>query len=163
MREGLPRRALPGRPTRRPYQHRQQRRGVPSMPATSPQRNHRRSTATSSPGGSSAATGETSAVSDTARQFRARRRGSMPAKGGAEWKGDVPTGTGTFTAGDTIGGGYTYKPRFEDGAGSNPEQLIGAAHAACFSMALASLLAGAGSPPASIHTEASVTLRPVDE
>jgi osmotically inducible protein OsmC len=87
----------------------------------------------------------------------------MPAKGTAEWRGDVPTGTGTFTAGDTISGGYTYKSRFEDGPGSNPEQLIGAAHAACFSMALASLLAGAGSPPASIHTEASVTLRPVDE
>ena len=50
----------------------------------------------------------------------------MPAKGTAEWKGDVPTGTGTFTAGDTITGGYTYKSRFEDGPGSNPEQLIAA-------------------------------------
>ena len=57
----------------------------------------------------------------------------MPAKGSAEWHGDVPTGTGTFTAGDTISGGYTYKSRFEDGPGSNQEQLIAAAHAACFS------------------------------
>ena len=87
----------------------------------------------------------------------------MPAKGSAEWKGDVPTGTGTFTAGDTISGGYTYKSRFEDGPGSNPEQLIAAAHAACFSMALAfNILAQAGSPPESIQTDASVTLRPVD-
>jgi osmotically inducible protein OsmC len=86
----------------------------------------------------------------------------MPARGSAEWKGDVPTGTGTFTAGDTISGGYTFKSRFEDGPGSNPEQLIAAAHAACFSMALANILAEAGSPPDSIHTDATVTLRPVD-
>jgi lipoyl-dependent peroxiredoxin len=86
----------------------------------------------------------------------------VPAKGSAEWKGDVPTGSGTFTAGDTIGGGYTYKSRFEDGPGSSPEQLIAAAHAACFSMALANILAQAGSPPESVHTDATVTLRPVD-
>jgi lipoyl-dependent peroxiredoxin len=86
----------------------------------------------------------------------------MPAKGSAEWKGDVPRGTGTFTAGDTISGGYTFKSRFEDGPGSNPEQLIAAAHAACFSMALSNLLAQAGNPPDSVHTDATVTLRPVD-
>jgi osmotically inducible protein OsmC len=86
----------------------------------------------------------------------------MPAKGSAEWKGDVPTGTGTFTAGDTISGGYTFKSRFEDGPGSNPEQLIAAAHASCFSMALANILAQAGNPPDSIQTDATVTLRPVD-
>jgi osmotically inducible protein OsmC len=86
----------------------------------------------------------------------------VPAKGSAEWKGDVPSGTGTFTAGDTISGGYTFKSRFEDGPGSNPEQLIAAAHAACFSMALSNLLAQAGSPPESVHTDAEVTLRRVD-
>jgi osmotically inducible protein OsmC len=86
----------------------------------------------------------------------------MPAKGSAEWKGDLPSGTGTFTAGDTISGGYTFKSRFEDGPGSNPEQLIAAAHAACFSMALSNILAQAGSPPDSVHTDATVTLRLVD-
>jgi lipoyl-dependent peroxiredoxin len=86
----------------------------------------------------------------------------MPAKGSAEWKGDVPTGSGTFTAGDTISGGYTYKSRFEDGPGSNPEQLIAAAHASCFSMALSNILAQGGNPPESVRTEASVTLRIVD-
>ena len=86
----------------------------------------------------------------------------MPAKASAEWRGDIRSGTGTFTAGDTISGGYTYKSRFEDGPGSNPEQLIGAAHAACFSMALSSILAEAGNPPESVHTDATVTLRPVD-
>ncbi len=86
----------------------------------------------------------------------------MPAKGSAEWKGDVPSGSGTFTAGDTISGEYTFKSRFEDGPGANPEQLIAAAHASCFSMALSNILAQAGSPPTSVQTEATVTLRPVD-
>ena len=86
----------------------------------------------------------------------------MPAQGSAEWKGDLPSGTGTFTAGDTISGGYTFKSRFEDGPGSNPEQLIAAAHASCFSMALANILAQAGSPAESIRTDAVVTLRFVD-
>ena len=87
----------------------------------------------------------------------------MPARGSAEWKGDLPSGTGTFTAGDTISGGYTFKSRFEDGPGSNPEQLIAAAHAACFSMALSNTLAQAGHAPDSVHTDATVTLRRVDD
>jgi osmotically inducible protein OsmC len=86
----------------------------------------------------------------------------MPAKGSAEWKGDVPSGAGTFTAGDSISGGYTFKSRFEDGPGSNPEQLIAAAHAACFSMALSNILAQAGHTADSVHTDATVTLRFVD-
>ena len=86
----------------------------------------------------------------------------MPAKGSAEWQGGLQTGTGTFTAGDTIGGGYTFKSRFEDGPGSNPEQLIAAAHAACFSMALSAALERAGTPVESVQTDATVTLRLVD-
>ena len=86
----------------------------------------------------------------------------MPAKGTAEWQGDLKGGTGTFTAGDSISGGYTFKSRFEDGPGSNPEQLIAAAHAACFSMALSNILAEAGSAPESVQTEATVSLRNVD-
>ena len=86
----------------------------------------------------------------------------MPARGSAEWKGDVPSGSGTFTAGDSISGGYTFKSRFEDGPGSNPEQLIAAAHAACFSMALSNILAQAGHPADSVQTDAAVTLRLVD-
>ena len=86
----------------------------------------------------------------------------MAAKGTAEWQGDLTTGAGTFTAGDSISGGYTFKSRFEDGPGSNPEQLIAAAHAACFSMALSAALAQAGTPPESVRTDATVTLRLVD-
>ncbi len=86
----------------------------------------------------------------------------MPAKGSAEWEGDVPTGSGRFTAGDTISGEYSFKSRFEDGPGANPEQLIAAAHASCFSMALSNILAEAGTPPESVKTDATVTLRFVD-
>jgi osmotically inducible protein OsmC len=86
----------------------------------------------------------------------------MPAKGNAQWQGDLKNGSGTFTAGDSITGDYSYKSRFEDGPGANPEQLIGAAHAACFSMALSGMLAEAGHTPDSVETRAVVTLRPVD-
>lgn len=83
----------------------------------------------------------------------------MPAHGRAEWRGDLRSGEGTFGAGEGIDGRYTFQSRFEDGSGSNPEQLIAAAHAACFSMALSNTLATAGSPPESVQTEATVTLR----
>jgi osmotically inducible protein OsmC len=87
----------------------------------------------------------------------------MPEKPGtAQWTGDVPTGSGTFTAGDTISGGYTYKSRFEGGPGSDPEQVITAAHAACFSTARTLVLAPAGSPPDFARTALTVTSRPVD-
>ena len=85
----------------------------------------------------------------------------MPAKGSAVWTGDL-TGSGTFTAGDTITGEYSAKSRFEDGPGANPEQLIAAAPASCFSMALTGILAGAGTPPESVQTDATVTLRFID-
>src|ERR1700728_4755313 len=86
----------------------------------------------------------------------------MPAKGNAEWKGDLRSGSGTFTAGDDIHGEFSFKSRFEDGPGANPEQLIAAAHASCFSMALSNGLAEAGTPVDSVTTDATVTLRMVD-
>ncbi len=86
----------------------------------------------------------------------------MPAKGTAEWKGELKTGSGTFTAGDGISGDFSFKSRFEDGPGANPEQLIAAAHAACFSMALSGALGEAGTPVESVKTDATVTLRFVD-
>ncbi len=86
----------------------------------------------------------------------------MAAKARAEWRGQVQSGWGTFTAGDTLTAGYTYKSQFEGGPGPNLEQLIGAAEVACFSMALASALAKAGAPPEVIVTDADVTLQMVD-
>jgi osmotically inducible protein OsmC len=87
----------------------------------------------------------------------------MPAKANAEWQGDLKSGQGTFTAGDSISGEYSFKSRFEDGPGANPEQLIGAAHASCFTMALAARLAEAGTTAESVRTDAVVTLRFVDD
>ena len=87
----------------------------------------------------------------------------MPSKGSAEWNGDLKSGRGEFLAGDSITGNYSFKSRFEDGDGANPEQLIGAAHAACFSMALSNMLAEAGNTPDSVKTEAVVTLKIVDD
>jgi osmotically inducible protein OsmC len=69
---------------------------------------------------------------------------------------------GAFTAGDSISGGFTYKSRFEGGEGSNPEQLLGAAHASRYSMALASLLERSGTPAEGIHTDAEVAIRLVE-
>ncbi len=86
----------------------------------------------------------------------------MAAKGSAEWQGDLKSGSGAFRAGEGISGEYSYRSRFEDGPGANPEQLIAAAHAACFSMALSGALAEAGTPPESVKTDATVTLRFVD-
>ena len=86
----------------------------------------------------------------------------MPAKGNAEWKGDLRSGSGTFTAGDSISGEFSFKSRFEDGPGASPEQLIAGAHASCFSMALSNMLAEAGTPVDSVRTDATVTLRMVD-
>ncbi len=87
----------------------------------------------------------------------------MASKGTAEWKGDLKSGNGTFKAGEDISGSYSFKSRFEDGNGANPEQLIGAAHAACFSMALSNALAEAGTPVDSVQTTALVTLKVLDE
>ena len=87
----------------------------------------------------------------------------MPSKGTAQWQGDLKSGSGTFKAGEDITGSYSFKSRFEDGDGANPEQLIGAAHAACFSMALSNALAEAGTPVDSVETTAVVTLRIVDD
>ncbi len=59
-------------------------------------------------------------------------------------------------------GEYSFHSRFEDGTGSNPEELIAAAHAGCYSMALSNVLDEAGYDPESVHTTADVTLRMVD-
>ncbi len=84
-------------------------------------------------------------------------------KGSAEWKGDLKGGGGTVTVGDGVfSGQYSFASRFEEGEGTNPEELIAAAHAACYAMALSNALAEAGSPPDSVQATANVQLRIVD-
>jgi osmotically inducible protein OsmC len=82
----------------------------------------------------------------------------MPArKANARWEGGVPDGNGTVALGSgAFEGAYSFKSRFEDGTGTNPEELIAGAHASCFSMALSLGLTQAGNPPESIATEATV-------
>jgi osmotically inducible protein OsmC len=81
----------------------------------------------------------------------------------AEWKGDLKAGSGTLKSGSgAVSGPYSFKSRFESGTGTNPEELLGAAHAACFSMALSHGLASAGHTPTRVHTTAKVSLEPKD-
>lgn len=87
----------------------------------------------------------------------------MAAKGSAEWNGDLKSGNGKFTAGDSISGEYSFGTRFEDAPGANPEQLIAAAHASCFSMALSLILGEDGVVPDSIRTEASAQIRLLED
>ena len=77
----------------------------------------------------------------------------------ASWKGGLKQGTGSFRSGP-VEGKYSFASRFEGGAGSTPEQLIGAAHAACFSMALSLFLEQQGHSPDAIRTTATVYLDP---
>lgn len=83
--------------------------------------------------------------------------------GSAVWKGNLKEGEGEVTVGDGVfTGSYSFSSRFEEGEGTNPEELIAAGHAACFSMALSNMLAEAGHVADSVSTTAKVQLRPVD-
>ncbi len=80
-------------------------------------------------------------------------------KAEAVWEGTLREGKGTMKAGSgAFEGAYSYSSRFEEGAGTNPEEMIGAAHAGCFSMFLSAQLTNAGFPPKRIHTTATVYL-----
>lgn len=82
----------------------------------------------------------------------------MKSRGSARWQGDLQGGNGTFVAGRDLEADYSAKTRFGGAEGANPEQLVAAAHAACYSMALSNILAEAGYTPDSIETEAEVSL-----
>src|SRR6267154_1105709 len=86
----------------------------------------------------------------------------MVKKAWAVWKGSVKEGGGTISTetGVLKEAPYGFKSRFENGKGTNPEELIGAAHAGCFSMALAFNLQRAGHPAKSVSTTAAVKLEP---
>lgn len=84
-------------------------------------------------------------------------------KAKATWNGDLKNGKGSMSFGSgAYEGAYSFKSRFEEGTGTNPEELIGAAHAGCFSMALSADLAEAGYAPESVTTNADVSLEIVD-
>jgi len=89
----------------------------------------------------------------------------MKKTGSAEWKGGIKDGGGTISTetGVLKNAPYGFKSRFEDGPGTNPEELIGAAHAACFSMALSLMLGNKSLKPDYIRTRAEITLEKVGE
>lgn len=88
----------------------------------------------------------------------------MKRKASAEWKGGLKDGKGTIStdSGVLANTQYSFGTRFEDGKGTNPEELIAAAHAGCFSMALSGKLADAGLTAQQINTTANVTLEKTD-
>lgn len=82
----------------------------------------------------------------------------------ARWAGDLKSGRGNIRVGSgAFDGPYSFTSRFEDGKGTNPEELLGAAHAGCFSMALSLALSLAGHPPTSVTTTATVHLGKVGQ
>lgn len=88
----------------------------------------------------------------------------MKRKASAEWNGSLKDGKGTISteSGLLENAQYSFSTRFENGKGTNPEELIAAAHAGCFSMALSAQLTTAGTPPARVATTAAVTLDKTD-
>ena len=88
----------------------------------------------------------------------------MKRKASAEWKGGLKDGKGTIStdSGVLASTQYSFGTRFEEGKGTNPEELIAAAHAGCFSMALSGQLTNAGLTAERINTTASVTLEKLD-
>ena len=88
----------------------------------------------------------------------------MTTYGTAKWQGGLKDGKGTIStdSGVLANTQYSFSTRFEDGAGTNPEELIAAAHAGCFSMALSGQLGAAGLTAESINTTASVSLEKTD-
>jgi len=88
----------------------------------------------------------------------------MDRKAEARWEGDLRGGRGKIKLGSgAFEGNYSFGTRFEGAPGTNPEELLGAAHAGCFSMALSLFLSNAGHPPTSIQTAATVHLNKVGE
>ena len=89
----------------------------------------------------------------------------MIRKASAIWKGGLQDGTGTISTetGVLNGAPYGFKSRFESGKGTNPEELLGAAHAGCFSMALSLMLGQAGMTAEKIETTAAITLEKVGD
>ena len=82
----------------------------------------------------------------------------------AEWRGNLREGAGRVKLGSgAFEGSYSFPSRFEDGKGTNPEELLGAAHAGCYSMALSAGLSKAGHPPTRVHTVARVHLEKVGD
>jgi osmotically inducible protein OsmC len=81
----------------------------------------------------------------------------------AKWEGGLRGGKGSFKGATGLGGQYSFSSRFENGEGSNPEELLAAAEAACYSMALSANLEKNGTPPTRVETTARCTIEKVND
>ena len=84
-------------------------------------------------------------------------------KASAVWKGGLKGGTGTYKGESGLGGSYSFGSRFENAGGSNPEELLAAAEAACYSMALSGALEKNGTPATSVESNAACTVEKVGD
>ena len=84
-------------------------------------------------------------------------------KASAVWNGGLKGGNGSFRGDSGLGGSYSFGSRFENAKGSNPEELLAAAEAACFSMALSAALERNGTPPTKVETDAACTVEKVGD
>jgi osmotically inducible protein OsmC len=101
------------------------------------------------------------------KQFESGKRSNtiMQRKASAVWQGDLKSGKGTIStdSGTLKQTQYSFSTRFENGVGTNPEELLAAAHAGCFTMALSAQLGGAGLTPEKLETTATITLDKVGD
>lgn len=81
----------------------------------------------------------------------------------AEWKGNLLEGSGHMKMGNSYDGPFTFKSRMEEGPGTNPEELIAAAHSGCYSMAFSATLVKNGFAPKRVHTKANVKFEKVGD
>jgi lipoyl-dependent peroxiredoxin len=97
--------------------------------------------------------------------FNELRSNLMQRKASAVWQGDLKSGKGTIStdSGTLKQTQYSFSTRFENGVGTNPEELLAAAHAGCFTMALSAQLGGAGLKPDKLETSATITLDKVGD
>jgi osmotically inducible protein OsmC len=100
----------------------------------------------------------------SSKNYQYNRRDMMKRKASALWQGDLKAGKGVVSTASGVLDKvqYSFSTRFEDGIGTNPEELIAAAHAGCFSMALSAQLGSGGMVPESISTEATLTMEKLD-
>jgi osmotically inducible protein OsmC len=89
---------------------------------------------------------------------------TMPTRSAsAKWEGGLKGGRGSFSGATGLAGQYNFSSRFENGQGSNPEELLAAAEAACYSMALSGALEKNGTPPTSVETTSRCTVEKVND
>jgi lipoyl-dependent peroxiredoxin len=115
-------------------------------------------------GTASSRVGDSVADHSIQRRIHTTEEIQMPTRGAsARWEGGLKGGTGTFSTATGLSAEYSFTSRFESGTGSNPEELLAAAEAACYSMAFSGALERNGTPPTKVETSAKCTVERVND